>query len=227
MSTPPNEPQSGSGDFLKKEKSETPEQPATPPPATPEPSAGGYTPEPYPQGAPEPYPQSAPNPYPHGAPGQYPPPGYPDPQYPQGAPPPQGDPYPAGGVYNYPPMGGQPQGSQPGYPAYPQQGQPYPPQGGYPAYPQQPGQPYQPYGAPPPQSGTQIFSIIGFVCAAIALLFCPFGFGIAAIVLGVVGNSKGEKLGKWAAIAGGVCMVLGLIFAFIVLGSDGLVPTDN
>ncbi|WP_051179397.1 hypothetical protein [Nocardia concava] len=115
-------------------------------------------------------------------------------------------PYPPGGAY--PPY---PQGAPPSYPPgpYPQQFGP----GGQ-QYPQYPGG----YGPPPQRTGSQIFSIIGFICAAIALLLCPL-IGLAGIVLGIVGNSKGEPLGKWAAIAAGVCMVIGFGIGLAVYGS--------
>ncbi|WP_067570019.1 hypothetical protein [Nocardia acidivorans] len=221
MSTPPHEPQSDPGDMFKKKPDATPEGSA-PESSTPAPSG-------QPQDAPAAGQWSDPA---QPAAGQWQ--DAPTTQYNPGAPgsqPPQGE-YPAGGMYNYPPMGGQPQGEQAGYPAYPQQ--PYPQQpygqqqyGQQQPYGQQPyGQPgyqpfpAQPYGAPPPRSGTQVFSIIGFVCAAIALLFCPPGFGIAGIVLGIIGNNKGEPLGKWAAIAAGVCMVLGFIIGLAIYGSS-------
>ncbi|MGW0245413.1 hypothetical protein ACWDYH_02115 [Nocardia goodfellowii] len=110
------------------------------------------------------------------------------------------------------------------------QGQPYSQgsqTGGYPPYSGRPGQPYPyqggqypqgDYGAPR-QSGTQVLSILGFVCAALALFFCPILFGPAGIALGLVGRNKGESLGKWAAIAATVGLILGLIFAFFVWGS--------
>ncbi|MRH86802.1 hypothetical protein GFY24_04845 [Nocardia sp. SYP-A9097] len=218
MSTPPNEPQSNSGDMFKKEPEATPEAPGQPqdaPAAGPwdapaQPAPGQWQGDPAGQAQPGQWQDAPTTQYNPGAPGQQPPPGG----------------YPAGGVYNYPPMGGQPQGEPGGYPSYPQQPygqqqygqQPYPQPGyGQPGY--QPF-PAQPYGAPPPRSGPQIFSIIGFVCAGIALLFCPPGFGIAGIVLGVIGNSKGEPLGKWAAIASGITLVLGVIIGLAIYGSS-------
>ncbi|WP_280462796.1 hypothetical protein [Nocardia carnea] len=97
--------------------------------------------------------------------------------------------------------------------------------GGYPAYPQQQ---YQPYGATqePERSGPQVLSIIGFVCAAVSLLFCPLLFGIAGIVLGVVGHIRGESLGKWAAIAAGVCLIIGMVLALALSGMD-MVPIET
>jgi hypothetical protein len=65
-----------------------------------------------------------------------------------------------------------------------------------------------------------VYSIIGFVCAVTAVLFCPILFGPAGIVLGIVGHNKGESLGKWAAIAAAVGMVIGFIVGFAVFGGD-------
>jgi hypothetical protein len=169
------------------------------------------------------------------------------PGYPQG-----GTPYPSAGGYGGPPGGpaeqtgwgapgaqsgwGAPGGQQGwgapgGQPAWggtpagqPDQSGQQPP-GGYPAYPQQQ---YQPYGATqqPERSGPQVLSIIGFVCAAVSLLFCPLVFGVAGIILGVVGHIRGESLGKWAAIAAAVCLVIGIVLVFALSGMD-MVPIES
>ncbi|MGW4325530.1 hypothetical protein ACWEKR_06515 [Nocardia sp. NPDC004573] len=114
--------------------------------------------------------------------------------------PPSGQPQsPAGGRYDYPASGQQQ--PQYGYPSYPQQG-------------------YEPYATPPRQPGSQVYSIIGFVCAVTAVLFCPMLFGPAGIILGIIGHNKGESLGKWAAIAAATGMVIGFIVGFAVFGGD-------
>ncbi|WP_051152735.1 DUF4190 domain-containing protein [Nocardia niigatensis] len=250
MSTPPHEPgkpseESGTGpaDMFKKESDtpaagtpQAPDEPVTDEPTT------QYTPGTPPAGQPDLTqfnpaahydPATRFNPVPEGNPN------------PADAAPPQ---YPSGGVYGYPPQSEQPPVAYPGggFPPYPNaphpQGgqQPYP-QGAQPPYPQQfgPGQqppygqqPYPPYpgganfGAPPPRSGPQTFSIIGFVCAAIALIFCPPLFGIAGIVLGVIGHNKGEPLGKWAAVASGVALVVGIIIGVAIYGSGMMTNTN-
>ncbi|NRQ36149.1 hypothetical protein HII36_30580 [Nonomuraea sp. NN258] len=63
---------------------------------------------------------------------------------------------------------------------------------------------------PRPQSRTQILSIIGFVSAAVALLFFPIVFGPVAVALGIIGHVRGERLGKWAAVAGAAAMLIGM-----------------
>ncbi|OCF87949.1 hypothetical protein AW168_23160 [Nocardia brasiliensis] len=65
-----------------------------------------------------------------------------------------------------------------------------------------------------------MFSIVGLVCAVISVLFCPILFGPAGIILGIVGHTKGEPLGKWAAIAAGVGMVIGFLVGFLLFNGD-------
>ncbi|MBF6264218.1 hypothetical protein IU443_19160 [Nocardia farcinica] len=135
-------------------------------------------------------------------------------------------PYPGGGAHY--PAGDPTYGTAPGA-GYPGQGggQPgpggYPPppgpdQGGHPAYPPQ----YQTYGTDEPEQhqGPQTMSIVGFVCAAVALFFCPILFGPVGIVLGVIGHGKGERLGKWAAIASAVALVVGLVAGLAFFNTD-------
>lgn len=69
-------------------------------------------------------------------------------------------------------------------------------------------------------SGARAMTIIGFVCAAISLLFIPIVFGPAAIILGVLAYKRGDRLGLWAAIAGGVCMVVGMILGMAVFAAN-------
>jgi len=97
------------------------------------------------------------------------------------------------------------------------------PYGGYPAYTQQPYQPYSTAGA---RSNGQTLSIIGFVCAGISLLFCPYLFGPAGIILGIIGHNKGESLGKWAAIASAISLVVGFILIYAVF-SGNMIPDSD
>lgn len=80
------------------------------------------------------------------------------------------------------------------------------------------GVPSQPIQRPPENNG-RVFTIIAFVFAAIALLFCPPLFGVAGIVLGAIGHSKGDPLGKWAIGAAAVCMVVGMILGALAADS--------
>ncbi|MEV5834026.1 DUF4190 domain-containing protein [Nocardia sp. NPDC052112] len=94
------------------------------------------------------------------------------------------------------------------------------PYGGYPAYTPQSN------SAPRPRSGAQPLSLIGFVCAGIALLFCPYLFGPVGIILGIVGHKKGESLGKWAAIASTISLIIGLVLVYAVF-SGSMIPDSN
>jgi hypothetical protein len=77
------------------------------------------------------------------------------------------------------------------------------------------------YPAPDVRRGGRGFTIAAFVCAAIAVLILPPVFGIAGIVLGAVGRSKGDReLGKWAIIASIAGMILGFVLGAIVLSAS-------
>lgn len=143
--------------------------------------------------------------------------GYSDTGYDPGSPYAQGgQPYPQGGPqYD---KGSQPHPQDaPGYGSTP-----YGPGGEYPSYPQQS---YTDNDSGQRATGTQTYSIIGFVCAAVCLFFCPILFGPAGIILGVVGHSKGETLGRWAAIAAGAGMILGLVLSFALYNSNMMLDT--
>ncbi|WP_051133387.1 DUF4190 domain-containing protein [Nocardia paucivorans] len=192
-----------------------PEAPWGPGPGGPYPPGGrppeqrwGPGPGPYPPGAPPGGPGRSPEPrWDPGRPGAYPPGGAP------GYPPPPGAP------------GGRPEwrAQQPWQSGEPDYGASEPGHGeGYPSYPEQA---YEPYGETEQErSGPQIFSILGFLCAAVSLLFCPILFGPAGIVLGLIGHNKGEPWGKWAAIAAGAGLVVGLVLGILVYNAD-MVPT--
>lgn len=62
-------------------------------------------------------------------------------------------------------------------------------------------------------------SIVGFVCAALALFFVPIVFGPAAIVLGILAYRKGDRLGVWAAVAGVVGLVGGIALGAWVMSN--------
>lgn len=60
-----------------------------------------------------------------------------------------------------------------------------------------------------------MYSVVAFARTAMALLSCPPGFGLAGVVFGLVGHAKGERLGKWAAVAAAFPLVIGSI---LILG---------
>lgn len=65
-----------------------------------------------------------------------------------------------------------------------------------------------------------IFSILGFVFGVVGLLVLPILFGIAAIVLSIIGlkkTSNGQK-GKGFAIAGLILGILEVLIIFLLLG---------
>ncbi|WP_431964819.1 hypothetical protein [Nocardia sp. bgisy134] len=170
-----------------------PEPPAYQPPAPPQYPAGGvygYPPV-------------------DGLPTGTPPTGYPQQPSPYDAPPayPAAPAYPPAPAYPAPPA----YPAAPGYPAAP----------AYPAAPQSGG--YAPYGPYAPTQ-TQTLSIISFVCLGLSLIgtaLCFFPIlltGPAGIILGFVGHSKGESLGKWAAIANAVVLVLAILLVVFVIG---------
>ena len=69
-------------------------------------------------------------------------------------------------------------------------------------------------------NSARTMTIIGFVCAIVAILFLPILFGPAAIVLGIVAYRKGDRLGMWAAIAGAVCMIAGFAIGVALFASN-------
>ncbi len=85
---------------------------------------------------------------------------------------------------------------------------------------------YTPPPYRPPRSGAQPLSLFGFVCAGISLLFCPYLFGPVGIILGIVGHRRGESLGKWAAIASTISLIIGLIIVYAVFSGDMIPDSD-
>lgn len=67
-----------------------------------------------------------------------------------------------------------------------------------------------------PKNDSNVLSIVGIVLGCVGVIFCPPGFGIAGIVCGVIGKSRGERLAPTAigvSIAG---LVVGLALGFLV-----------
>lgn len=69
-------------------------------------------------------------------------------------------------------------------------------------------------------STARVCTIVAFVFAAVAVLFFPLLFGLAAVVLGVIGGALGDRpLGWYAAAAGVLGGVLGTVLAAVLLNS--------
>jgi hypothetical protein len=69
-------------------------------------------------------------------------------------------------------------------------------------------------------SAARVCTIIGFVFAAIAVLFFPIIFGLVAVVLGIVGGALGDRPMGWYAAAAGVAGgVAGTLLAAALLNS--------
>jgi uncharacterized membrane protein HdeD (DUF308 family) len=60
------------------------------------------------------------------------------------------------------------------------------------------------------------FSILAIVFAGVSLLFLPIVFGPAALVLGIIGTVKKEKLGVLGLVLGIVLPIIGFVIGFVV-----------
>jgi hypothetical protein len=70
----------------------------------------------------------------------------------------------------------------------------------------------------PTRTGARVCSILGIVFGAIAVFFFPIIFGLAGIVLGIVGYSMGDRaLGKWAIAIAVVGTVLGFVLGYMAM----------
>ncbi|GIJ44332.1 hypothetical protein Val02_12180 [Virgisporangium aliadipatigenens] len=69
-------------------------------------------------------------------------------------------------------------------------------------------------------SAARVCSIVGFVFAAIAVLFFPIVFGLVAVILGVVAGALGDRPMGWYAAAAGVAGgVIGVLLTAALLNS--------
>ena len=72
----------------------------------------------------------------------------------------------------------------------------------------------------PTRTGARVCSILGIVFGVVAILFFPIIFGLAGIVLSIVGYSMGDKaLGKWAIVISVLGTVLGFVLGYMVMTS--------
>lgn len=69
-------------------------------------------------------------------------------------------------------------------------------------------------------STSNLFSILAMVFGAVAVLFVPIVFGIAAIVLAAVAISKKERLAKIAMIVAVLGTVAGFVLGAVVYTSS-------
>jgi len=95
-----------------------------------------------------------------------------------------------------------------------------PPPGG--SYNPPPSPPSAPYSTPQPNlpqrpmpEDTNTLIIFGYVCVALSFLCCPWLFGVAAVIIGVVAGNKGDQRGKLVWILGIVGLVVGTIIGLI------------
>ena len=71
-----------------------------------------------------------------------------------------------------------------------------------------------------PATAARACTILGFVFAVVAILFLPPLLGLAGVVLGVIGGALGDRpLGWYAAGAGIVGAVIGMVLAYVVAGA--------
>jgi hypothetical protein len=68
-----------------------------------------------------------------------------------------------------------------------------------------------------PATSARVCTILGFVLAVVAILFLPPLFGLAALVLGVIGGALGDRpVGWYAAGAGVLGAVIGMVLAYVL-----------
>ena len=69
-------------------------------------------------------------------------------------------------------------------------------------------------------TGARVCNILSLVLAAIAIVFFPIIFGLASIVLAIVGFSRGDRaLGRFALPISIVATVLGFVLGYLALSS--------
>jgi hypothetical protein len=71
---------------------------------------------------------------------------------------------------------------------------------------------YAAYAPPVASQGARAFSIAAFICGGLALLLLPFILGPLGITFGFVGQSRGDRLGKWAGLMSIATTLLGIAF---------------
>ena len=89
-----------------------------------------------------------------------------------------------------------------------------------PAYSQQANVGFNP-NIPQEQTGLIVAS---YICAVVALLFCPLVLGIIGMVLGFYAKSQGDERGTLAGIVSLICMIIGMVIG-IMVWNDAMTDT--
>lgn len=72
----------------------------------------------------------------------------------------------------------------------------------------------------PVSSAARVCSILGIVFGVVAVVFYPIIVGVAAIVLALIGYTRGDRrLGRTAVIVAVAGTVLGFLLAYLALPS--------
>ena len=66
-----------------------------------------------------------------------------------------------------------------------------------------------------PQEQTGLI-VASYICAVVALLFCPLVLGIIGMVLGFYANSQGDSRGVLAGIVSLICMIIGMFLGMML-----------
>ena len=93
-------------------------------------------------------------------------------------------------------------------PPFPNQPPPFPNQQ---AYNTQANMGYNP-NIPQEQTGLIVAS---YICAVVALIFCPLVLGIIGMVLGFYAKSQGDERGTLAGIVSLICMIIGMFLGMM------------